>query len=112
MTLPVVTPEKILPVSTFYGPPAVTSVSVIGGQATVSWAPVDVRSDLMPGEGVPLYLVEIWTCKDGKPTFSVIGRNDTSASFPVDSSFGPSRAVLRLQFKEGVSKGQEIPLNQ
>lgn len=113
MSLPEINPDTGLPVVTFYGPPVVTRVSSAGGQVTVEWAPVTVRADLMPGEGVPIYVVEVWSCNSGKKSYTVLGTNDTTTIFPVEIGCGQdAKALLRLQFKEGVSAATIIALPQ
>jgi hypothetical protein len=114
MSLPVVDPDSLLTISHFlgYGPPAITDTSINGDQVTLSWAPVTLRIDQYPGPGIPIYLVEIWTCNQGKQTFAVIGTNDTTVTFPIDNSCGQSRAEVRLQFKEGFTTADLIPLSK
>jgi hypothetical protein len=111
MQVPEVNPDIGLSISGFYGPPTVTSVNSSGGEETVEWSMIPVRKDLLPGEGVPIYIVEVWSCKDGKPAFDAYGTNDLTITFPLETGCGPQpRALIRLQFKEGFSKGEAILL--
>ncbi|HUH95764.1 MAG TPA: hypothetical protein VLZ89_00290 [Anaerolineales bacterium] len=112
MTLPVVDPDTILPISNFYGPPDVTSVVMSGSSVTLEWAPIEVRVDLVPGYPLNIYIVEIWSCDQGKKVYTAYGTDDTTITVPVDDSCGQAQAYVRLQFKEGFTTAQLLPLNK
>ena len=69
MTLPDAYPyTQGLPISPFFPQIILQSVSGGGGTVNVSWQGHDIRSDLQTGQRIE-YIVEIWTCVSGKPTF-------------------------------------------
>ncbi|MGE5249952.1 MAG: hypothetical protein ACM3QS_07020 [Bacteroidota bacterium] len=99
-----------LPISPFFEKIAITSISRDGGTVTVQWAEHTIRSDLVQPDAVE-YIVEVWTCMDGKPGFYALGTNDTSASFQIDESCGAaSHADVIGQDKEGFSPPAVIDL--
>jgi hypothetical protein len=92
-----------LPISPFFEKITILGVSGGGGTVTVQWQKHIVRSDLDTEQGIE-YIIEVWTCNNGKPVFYAIGTNDTSATFKVDYSCGqPPRADIIGEDKEGFS---------
>jgi hypothetical protein len=110
MTLPVVGPYQILPISNFYGPPDVTSATSNGTSATLEWLPVKVRIDLVAGYPLNTYIIAVSTCNQGKKVFLAFGTNDTTITVPIDNGCGQSTAQVILQFKEGFVTGALVPL--
>ena len=112
MTLPDTYPNTTgLPISPFF-PEISVSVSYSGGMVNVSWPDHEIRSDLSTEQGIE-YIVEIWTCVDGKPTFYALGfpPGETNASFEIDNSCGIiSHANLIGEDKEGFSPPTIIAL--
>jgi hypothetical protein len=101
---------KNLPISPFFPQITITSVSNSGGTVNVNWMEHIVREDLNTEQGIE-YIVEIWTCVGGKPTFYALGTNDTSASFEIDNSCGiTSHADVIGEDKEGFSPPAIIAL--
>jgi hypothetical protein len=106
MVLPDAYPQNNgLPISPYFPQIAVTSSSS-GGHVTVEWPQHAIRADLNTEEGIE-YIVEVWTCVDGKPNFTPIGigvDQVTMAEFDIDSSCGfASHADLIGEDKEGFS---------
>lgn len=102
----------VRPISPFFEAITLLGVSS-GGTVSVSWQNHDIRADLDTEQGIE-YLIEVWTCKDGKPVFYALGfaPGVTSGSFTVDYNCGvPSRAVIRGMDKEGFSRWTNIPLH-
>jgi hypothetical protein len=92
-----------LPISPFFEQITLTGVSSSGGAVNVTWLEHTIRSDLDTEQGIE-YIVEVWTCVNGKPNFSAIGTNDTNASFQIDNSCGlASHADVIGEDKEGFS---------
>ena len=112
MSLPVMNPFVALPISNFYGPPVITSAVSNGTQATLEWNPIKIRIDLLPGYGVPIYIVAVNTCMGGKKVFLVVGTDDTTLTVPIDNGCGQSTGQVILQFKEGYARGTLIPLGK
>lgn len=112
MTLPDTYPNTTgLPISPFF-PEISISVSYSGGMVNVSWPDHEIRSDLGTEQGIE-YIVEIWTCVDGKPTFYALGfpPGETNASFEIDNSCGMiSHADVIGEDKEGFSPPANIVL--
>ena len=112
MSLPDAYPfTQNLPISPFFEQLTI-SVSNSGGMVNVSWSEHIIRSDLGTEQGIE-YIVEIWTCVDGKPAFYALGLppGETSASFQIDNSCGvTSHADVIGEDKEGFSIPAEIPL--
>ena len=99
-----------LPISPFFDQITITGNSSSAGTVSVEWLEHIIRSDLSTEQGIE-YIVEVWTCVDGKPNFTPIGTNDTSASFDIDSSCGfASHADLIGEDKEGFSIPTPITL--
>jgi len=112
MALPDTYPNTTgLPISPFF-PEISISVSYSGGMVNVSWPDHEIRSDLGTEQGIE-YVVEIWTCVDGKPTFYALGLppGETNASFEIDNSCGMvSHADVIGEDKEGFSPPAIITL--
>jgi len=112
MALPDTYPNTTgLPISPFF-PEISISVSYSGGMVNVSWPDHEIRSDLGTEQGIE-YIVEIWTCVDGKPTFYALGfpPGETNASFEIDNSCGMiSHADVIGEDKEGFSPPANIVL--
>jgi hypothetical protein len=112
MSLPDAYPfTQNLPISPFF-PEITISVSYSGGMVNVSWPDHEIRSDLGTEQGIE-YIVEIWTCVDGKPTFFAQGYppGETNASFQIDNSCGMiSHADVIGEDKEGFSLPAQIVL--
>jgi len=113
MTLPDAYPfTQGLPISPFFPRITLTGVSGSGGTVNVSWQGHDIRKDLNTEQGIE-YIVEIWTCVSGKPTFYALGFEPlaTDASFQVDNSCGmTSHADVIGEDKEGFSLPAEIAM--
>jgi hypothetical protein len=99
-----------LPISPFFERVPVLGVERQGQTILVRWAGHDIRSDLRQ-EGVVEYIVEVWTCVDGRPGFFTLGTDETSIQFQIDESCGVrSHADVIGQDKEGFSPPAEIAL--
>ena len=99
------------PISPYFE--AITLLSVSGSETVnVEWQNHVIRADLDSEQGIE-YIIEVWTCVDGKPAFYAVGfpPGTTSGSFTVDSSCGvSSRADIRGMDKEGFSPWTKISL--
>ena len=111
MSLPDAYPfTQNLPISPFFPQITITGVSSNGGFVNVSWLDHIIRADLDTEQGIK-FIVEVWTCVDGKPNFTAIGTNETSASFQIDNSCGMvSHADVIGEDKEGFSPPAQIAL--
>lgn len=99
-----------LPFSDDFEQITITSVSPGASGVTVEWLPHIIRSDLVE-EGAVEYIVEVWTCVDGKPAFYAIGTNDTFATIQIDNSCGvASHADVIGQDQHGFSPPAVISL--
>jgi hypothetical protein len=86
------------------------SASPGGNGVTASWVHFEIREDLKQ-TGMVEYIIEVWTCVDGKPAFYAVGTNDTVATFQIDNSCGvTSYAHLIGQDEHGFSFPTTIPL--
>lgn len=105
-------PEKApLPRATDFGPVTILSVTGAGASVTVEWKPIFLPEYALPGEDLVQYVVEIWTCKDGRPSFYTLGTNENEVTFEVDNSCDePSKANVVAQNKAGVSGITQIAL--
>jgi hypothetical protein len=113
MALPDYYPDKApLPMATKYGPVSITGITGGGGAVSVTWSPIVLPDAAMPGgAGEMQYVVEVWTCSNGKPGFYTLGTNDTTIAFDVDNSCGQaSHADIVAQNKLGVSGITQITL--
>jgi hypothetical protein len=103
-------PDRRLPISDAFPQIGLISASPGGDGITASWVHHQIREDLAQTDTVE-YVIEVWTCKDGKPAFFAVGTNDTFASFPIDNSCGvASYAHLIGQDEHGFSFPTRIPL--
>ena len=95
-----------LPISPFFERVAILSVSGgTSGTVNVEWRPHAVRADINTGEGIE-YVIEVWTCVNGKPAFYAVGfpLGATSGSYQVDDSCGvPTHVDIIGEDKEGFS---------
>ena len=67
-------PDKApLPVSPYYSPLSGIEISGSGQEITITWVGQTLRPGDEENEYSPLYLVEIWACKDGKLHFTPYG---------------------------------------
>lgn len=91
LTLPVVDPFVILPISPYY--PALTGVSAFRSGTTVnfSWDPLVLRAG-DDSEQIP-YVVAAWVCRNGAYVFEVVGSYATSASVNDDASCNGERVA-------------------
>jgi hypothetical protein len=97
--------------ATKYGAATITGISGGGASVTVDWAPIDLPDAAMVSDIETEYVIEVWTCKDGEPSFYAVGTNETSLTFDIDNSCGqPSHADLVVQNKAGVSGVSQIAL--
>lgn len=99
-----------LPMASNFGPVSIVSVS---GSAVVNveWTPIILPEIALPGENEMQYVIEVWTCVNGKPAFYSLGTNETEMTFEVDDSCGVmSRANIVAQNKLGVSGITPIPI--
>lgn len=103
-------PERRLPISDAFPQIGLISASPGGIGITASWVHHEIREDLKQTDTVE-YVIEVWTCVDGKPAFYAVGTNDTFASFQIDNSCGiASYAALIGQDEHGFSFPTKIPL--
>lgn len=103
-----------LPISPFF-PQLVINTSVgADGSVNVEWQDHEIREDLDTEQGIE-YIVEVWTCVNGKPDFTPIGiapQTLTSATFQIDNSCGfESHADVIGEDKEGFSIPAQVPLH-
>lgn len=99
-----------LPISDDFEQITITSISPDASGVTVEWLPHTIRSDLIE-EGAVEYIVEVWTCVDGKPAFYAIGTDDTFATIQIDNSCGIiSHADVIGQDQHGFSPPAVIAL--
>ena len=102
-----------LPISPYFERITILSASGGGsGRASVEWNPHKVRADLDTLQGIE-YVIEVWTCVNGKPAFYALGfaPGVTSGTFQVDNSCGvPTRADILGEDKEGFSLPVNIPI--
>jgi len=95
-----------LPISPFFERVAIVSVSGgTSGTVNVEWNPHKIRADINSGEGIE-YVIEVWTCVNGKPAFYAVGFpiGATSGSYQVDDSCGvPTHVDIIGEDKEGFS---------
>lgn len=89
---------------------ALISASPGANGVTASWVHHEIREDLQQTDTVE-YVIDVWTCVDGKPAFYAVGTNDTVATFQIDNSCGvASYAHLIGQDEHGFSFPTKIPL--
>jgi hypothetical protein len=103
-------PDRRLPLSDAFPQITLISASPVGDGIAASWGPVEIRIDLRD-TGTVEYLIEVWTCIDGKPGFYTVGTNDNVATFQIDNSCGiASYAHVIGQDEHGFSFPTKIPL--
>ena len=103
-------PERRLPISDAFPQIALISASPGANGVTASWAHFEIREDLKQTDTVE-YVIEVWTCVNGKPAFYAVGTDDTVASFQIDNSCGIAPyAHLIGQDEHGFSFPARIPL--
>jgi hypothetical protein len=99
-----------LPLSDAFPQITLISASPVGNGVTASWGPVEIRIDLQQTDAVK-YIIEVWTCVDGQPSFYAVGTDDTIATFQIDNSCGiASYAHVIGQDEHGFSFPTNIPL--
>ena len=84
--------------------PAPTEVyaSRSGGYVSISWVGYELAPGDWPGPGSPRYLVEVWTCQNGKIVFSPIGTLDESVNVPDEAGCSePSHGQVYLAHVDG-----------
>jgi Fe2+ transport system protein FeoA len=111
MTLPDTYPiDRRSPISDAFPQIGLISASPSANGITASWVHFEIREDLKQTDTVE-YVIEVWTCVDGKPAFYAVGTNDTVAIFQIDNSCGyASYAHLIGQDEHGFSFPTKIPL--
>ena len=96
-------PDRRLQTSDDFEQITITSISPSASGVVVAWAPHTIRPDLVEPDAVE-YIVEVWTCVDGKPAFYAVGTNDTFATIQIDNSCGiASHADVIGQDQHGFS---------
>jgi hypothetical protein len=117
MALEPVYPDKVGPPISGnpVGYPRLTNVQATrsGNLVTVTWTGYLIPLGDREGESSPLYLLELWTCSNGKMVFSPHGLN--SESFTVSDEPGcdePSHGRVFLSEKHGYIGPEEIPWPQ
>lgn len=111
MSLEPVYPEKAkLPISPYYPPPAVTSATRNGDQVTITWVGKALRPGDRENENSPLFVVEVWTCQQGKIVFTPIGVYQTQVTVTDEAGCSePSHGRVFLAEKHGYAGPAEIP---
>ena len=106
-----------LPISPYFPPIVITRISSDekdAGKITIEWQDHEISKSrgLSTQQGVE-YIIEVWTCVDGKPAFFALGfgENVTIGHFQIDNSCGLlSHADMIGEDKEGFSYPSKINL--
>ncbi len=111
MSVEPIYPDKAkLPVSPYYPPPAVTSVTRNGDQVTITWVSKALRPGDRENENSPLFVVEVWTCQQGRIVFTPIGAYQTQVTVTDEPGCSePSHGRVFLAEKHGYAGPAEIP---
>jgi hypothetical protein len=97
-----------LPISGTFKPIEILEAFRKGDSVQVQWAAQEVPKDLLQ-QGLVEYIVEVWTCVDGRPGFYALGTDGTSMQFRVDESCGMRwHGDVIGQNREGFSPPGEI----
>lgn len=110
-TLRVVYPnEAKLPVSPYYLPTTVLSVTRTGNSITVKWLDIPLRAGDEEDESMQHYIIEVWRCEGGKFFFDPLATNETSIIFVDEPGCSqPSFGRVFVQEKHGFAGPAEIP---
>ncbi len=98
-----------IPVSPYYGPTTVTSVTREADKVIVSWVEVIVSPGKYEDENMFPYIVEVWRCENGEIIFDTLGSRVPFISFIDQAGCDiPSHGRVYIQEKHGYAGPAEI----
>jgi hypothetical protein len=110
-TLKVTYPDEYkLPVSPYYGPPAILSAKRSGNNVKVMWTDIELRAGDEEDENMFIYIAEIWRCEGGKIVFDPLATNEAEITFVDEPGCEvPSHGRVFFQEKHGYAGPADIP---
>ncbi len=98
-----------LPVSPYYPPTTVLSVTRNGDTVTVSWQDIPLRAGDEEDERMNHYIIEVWRCEAGRLLFEPLATNDLEISFQDERGCDQeSHGRIFVQEKHGFAGPTEI----
>ena len=103
-------PDKApLPVSPYYEPLTLLEITRNGDEVTIRWYGQSLTAGDEEYEYAPLYLAEIWVCKNGEITFSAYGLREETLVITDESGCGEkSRGRIYFSEKHGYAGPTEF----
>ncbi len=110
MSLEPLYPDKVkLPLSPYYPPTTVLSVTRSADTVTVSWLDIPLRAGDEEDERMNHYIIEVWRCEAGQIVFEPLATNDLEISFRDESGCAEeSHGRIFVQEKHGFAGPTEI----
>ncbi len=109
-SLPSTYPDQAqLPGTVLYPPLSGVTATRNGDQVTISWTDVQVPIDFLQTPNSPLYLAELWTCRNGQLVFTPIGTSANHVTVTDQPGCAqPSHGRVFLSLKDGYTSPAEV----